>query len=114
MHQTTDSENLGKSLKGENLNFLMWEQILTGRTTFALAGNLKGIKFHIFPREAGHNEPHCHVEYQGHFISISLISYTVIAGNLPSKQVNQAVIWVKENIGVLKKFWNEYHEEIVA
>lgn len=102
------------SLRDENISFLTWEQILTGRTTFARVANYKGIIFKIYPKEMGHNEPHCHVSYQGFNISISLISYQVLSGNLPLKQQKDAIKWVENNIEILKKYWNEYHEEIVA
>ncbi len=102
------------NLKEENLDFIIWEQILTGRMTFTTIEKYRGIVFKIYPKEKGHNEPHCHISYQGKNISISLISFNVLEGNLPPKQQTQALDWVKKNIETLKKYWNTYHEEIVA
>lgn len=98
----------------EGLDFTIWEQILTGKLTFAQVAKDKGIKFSIYPKEEGHNEPHCHVEYQGNNISISLISFTVLAGNIPPQRQKMAIDWVKRNIQTLMKCWNTYHSEMVA
>lgn len=102
------------SLKDEKIDFLIWEQILTGKMTFVSIANFRGIVFKIYPKENGHNEPHCHVSYQGKNISISLISYQVLDGNIPPKQQKQAIAWIKDNIDVIKKYWDTYHEDIVA
>ncbi|NLN49103.1 MAG: DUF4160 domain-containing protein [Clostridiales bacterium] len=79
------------ALRDEKISFFMWEQILTGRSTFVSVATLKGIKFEIRPKEKGHNEPHCHVSYQGKNISVSLMSFQVLEGNIPSKQQKQAI-----------------------
>lgn len=104
------------ALKDEKINFIIWEQILTGKLTFAKVGEYKGIKFYIYPKEQGHNEPHLHVKYQSFEVSISLLTHEVLAGNLPPQRQKQAVKWCKDksNQTVLKKYWNEYHEEVVA
>lgn len=102
------------NLKDERLNFFIWEQILTGRATFAKVGTLKGIVFEIRTKEQGHNQPHCHVRYAGAEVSISLVDCSVLAGNIPTKQQKVASQWVEQNIDVLKKYWNTYHKEIVA
>lgn len=102
------------ALRDEKISFFIWEQILTGRSTFVSIATLKGIKFEIRPKEKGHNEPHCHVSYQGKNVSVSLISFQILKGNIPPMQQKQAIEWVRENIEVLKKYWNNYHEEIVA
>ena len=101
-------------LKDEKINFSIWEQILTGKITFAKVGEFKGIKLFIYPKEQGHNEPHLHAEYQDAEISISLISFKVLAGNLSPKQQKQAIDWCKNHRSMLEKYWNEYHEVIVA
>jgi hypothetical protein len=102
------------ALKDEGINFFIWEQILTGKSTFVKMGKDKGIKFFIYPKEEGHYEPHFHAKYQDAEISISLISFQVLAGNLPPRQQKQAIDWCKDNIETLKKYWGKYHEEIVA
>ena len=104
------------ALKDEKISFTIWEQILTGKLTFAKVGEYKGIKFYIYPKEQGHNEPHLHVKYQDFEVSISLISYEVLSGNLPPQRQKQAVEWCKNenNKVVLERYWNQYHEEIVA
>jgi hypothetical protein len=102
------------SLKDEKLNFIAWESILTGITRFVTVAQYRGIRFEIRPKERGHNEPHCHVSYQGCEVSVSLIDYDILDGNIPPKQLKLASQWVKNNIDVLKKYWDEYHDEIVA
>jgi hypothetical protein len=102
------------ALRDEKINFTIWEQILTGKLTFAKAADYRGITIIIHPKEQGHNEPHLHAKYQDAEISISLISFEVLAGNLPPKQQKQAIDWCKDNRPILEKYWNEYHEEIVA
>jgi len=102
------------ALKDENINFTIWEQILTGKLTFVKAAEYKGITIIIHPKELGHNEPHLHAKYQDSEISISLIHLRFLVGNLPQKQQKQAVDWCKTNRLILEKYWNEYHEEIVA
>jgi hypothetical protein len=102
------------TLKNEKINFAIWEQILTGKLTFAKVAEYKGISISIYPKEQGHNEPHLHAKYQDAEISVSLISFEVLAGNLPPKQQVQAINWCKNNRLILEKYWNEYHEEIVA
>jgi len=92
----------------------MWEQILTGRITFARVGELKGILFEIRPKESQHNTPHCHVSYAGKAVSVSLVDYSILDGNIPIKQQKQASEWIEDHIDVLRKYWNNYHAEIVA
>ena len=99
-------------LKDEKLNFIELGKILLGKS-FARIANVKGLKFEVRPKEKGHNEPHCHVSYQGRYISISLINLTVLEGNLPPKQQKQASEWVKENVKILRNHWNEYQQIVV-
>lgn len=101
-------------LSDEKINFNIWEQILTGKITFAKVGEHKGIKIYIYPKEQGHNEPHLHAKYQDSEISISLISFTVLGGNLSPRQQKQAIDWCIDHKPVLEKYWNEYQESIVA
>jgi hypothetical protein len=104
------------ALKDEKINFMIWEQILTGILTFAKVGEYKGIKFYIYPKEQGHSEPHLHVKYQGFEVSISLMSFKILSGNIPPQRQKQAIEWCKKesNKFVLEKYWDKYHEEIVA
>jgi hypothetical protein len=101
-------------LRDEKIPFILWEQYLTGRITYAKVGEYKGIRLSIRPAEQGHNEPHLHAAYQGKEISISLISFKVLAGNLSPQQQKQAIGWCKNNRKVLEKYWDQYHDEIVA
>ena len=77
---------------------------------FVNVGKIGSITFEIKTKEKGHNEPHCHVKYQGREISISLLEgHKILAGNLNEKQQAMAVKWVEDNISILKQYWNEYH-----
>jgi len=72
-------------------------------------GRYKQIIFEIRTKEQGHNAPHLHAHYEDENISISLIDFSVLAGNIPAKQKKLAVCWVKEHIDFLRSKWNEYH-----
>ncbi len=72
-------------------------------------GSRGSIIFEIRTKEQGHNVPHVHAHYGSDNISISLIDFSVLAGNIPKKQEKVAVEWVKKNINNLKDRWNEYH-----
>ena len=98
----------------KEINFILWVQFLTGRTTFAQAGEYKGIKFHIRTKENGHKHPHIHVEYQGKWVSISLITFEVLSGKLHPQQRKSAIKWCKDNSSELKRNWAKYHGKIVA
>ena len=67
-------------------------------------GEEKDIKFDVYTRD--HNPPHVHAKYGKYEISISLLNYEVIAGNIPGKNQNIAVKWVKENKDMLLNYWN--------
>ena len=62
-----------------------------------------GIVIEIRNKEDGHNQPHVHVKYQGDNISISLIDFKILAGNIPKKNQKIAVDWVKDNADDLRK-----------
>ncbi len=100
-----------KEFNQENYKQLgQWQFILEIPITFAKVGQIKSITFEIRTKENGHNEPHCHVKYQGQEISISLLEgHRILAGNLNRKQQAEAIKWVKENIIILRQYWNEYH-----
>lgn len=54
-----------------------------------------GIIVSIFYEEnERHHLPHIHVRYQGMKASISIEDGTVLAGNLPSKQIKMVQVWV--------------------
>lgn len=72
-------------------------------------GTRGSIIFEIRTKEQGHNTPHLHAHYGNKNISISLIDFSVLAGNIPAKQERIAIEWTKQNIDVLKSKWNEYH-----
>ncbi|GEM_PF-6093047 len=91
----------------ENINLLLKAfEIYSIR---AQVGNRGAIIFEIRTKEQGHNTPHLHAKYENKNISISLVDYSVLSGNLHSKQAKIAVEWTRENIDFLKKKWNEYH-----
>ena len=71
----------------------------------ARVGDFKKIEFHV--RSGDHNPPHVHAIFDHKYqISISLIDFKVIAGNLPSKNQNIAIKWVKKNQNKLLNEWN--------
>lgn len=72
-------------------------------------GQIKGITFEIRSKEAGHGTPHVHASYENKNISISLLDFSVLAGNLSGKQTRLAVKYVKENRKILLEKWDEYH-----
>lgn len=58
-------------------------------------GEFKKIKFIVHTRE--HNPPHVHAIYDKYEISISLKDFKVLSGNIPEKNKNIAIKWVKNN-----------------
>lgn len=73
----------------------------------ARVGHINGIQFDVRSKESNHNIPHIHARYGGFEISISLVDYKVLAGNLPSKQQKKAVNWVKTNKNLLLTRWSD-------
>lgn len=67
-------------------------------------GEIKGIKFDVYTRD--HNPPHVHAKYDKYEISISLIDFKVLVGNIPEKNKNIAIKWVKKNKDMLLNEWN--------
>lgn len=94
------------------LNLLvMWEHIFTGVMCYRdTVERTHGIRFEIRPIEMGHNIPHCHACFGNQNISISLVDFKVLAGNIPNQKQAFAVEWVKKNIDTLKPHWNKYHK----
>lgn len=72
-------------------------------------GQTKGITFEIRSKEAGHGTPHVHARYENKNISISLLDFSVLAGNLSDRQTRLAIDYVKENRNKLLEKWGEYH-----
>jgi len=75
----------------------------------AKVGKIKNIVFEIRTKENGHNIPHVHAKYENLNISISLINFEILAGNLPHKNEMLAVHWVKDNADMLCERWKDYN-----
>ena len=89
---------------------VIWEVVFTGVLNYRdTVERTHGIRFEIRPKEKGHNVEHCHACYENQNISISLIDFSVIAGNIPIQKQRFAVEWVKMNIDVLRLNWDKYH-----
>lgn len=73
-------------------------------------GVLDGMKFLIHPNEGNHKTPHIHAELAEFKISISLIDFSIIAGNLPKRNTKAAIDWVKKNHDWLISEWDDTHE----
>ncbi len=67
-------------------------------------GNCKGIEFIVHTRD--HNPPHVHAKYDKYEISVSLIDFSILAGNIPKKNKNLAVKWIKDNKDYILEYWN--------
>lgn len=104
-HEATDSD-IQSQLRGLALWELVFEGVMCYRDTVE---RTHGIAFEIRPKEQGHNVPHCHARYGNQNISISLIDFSILAGNIPSQKAAFAVQWVRVNINILKPHWNKYH-----
>lgn len=95
---------INESIKHNTLDFLhdfglngfqySFFELLEKRVKVSRRGS---IIFEVRTKEQGHNEPHIHAEYQGMNISISLITFEVLAGNLPPKLQKSAVEWTKQH-----------------
>ena len=93
---------------------VMWELVFDGVISYRdTVERTHGIQFEIRPKEQGHNVPHCHACYENQNISISLLDFSVLAGNIPSQKARFAVRWVSDNIDILKPYWNKYHVMVV-
>lgn len=66
-------------------------------------GETKQIKFIVHTND--HNPPHIHAKYDKYEISISLLDFSVLAGNIPLKNKNIAIKWVKEHKKYLFDCW---------
>ena len=72
-------------------------------------GETKGILFEVRTKEMGHYIPHVHAEYQGEYISISLVDCSVLAGNIPNEKKAIAVAYVKNNREKILNEWVDIH-----
>ena len=63
----------------------------------------KQIKFSVHTND--HNPQHIHAKYDKYEISISLLDFSVLAGNIPLKNKNIAIKWVKNNQKYLVDCW---------
>lgn len=89
---------------------VLWECVFNGVTCFRdTVERTHGIRFEIRPKEMGHNIPHCHACFGDQNISISLIDFSILAGNIPPQKSKFAVRWVEANINTLKTHWDKYH-----
>ena len=68
-------------------------------------GEYKQIKFFVHTRD--HNPPRVHAQYDKYEVLISLKDFSIVAGNIPSKNMTKARKWVKSNKDYLLKYWNE-------
>lgn len=104
-YKTTDSE-----IQSQLVNLMLWEPVFTGITFYRdTVERTHGIRFEIRPKEAGHNVPHRHASVGSQNISISLIDFKVLAGNIPHQKQKFAVDWVRCNIDILRLHWDKYH-----
>lgn len=93
---------------------MIWSIIFSGLIDYRdTVYRMQGVRFEIRPAEMGHNVPHCHASYQGQNVSISLVDFSVLAGNIPKMKQGFAQGFVKANREVFKKFWNEYHDFVI-
>lgn len=99
-----------EQIQSQLTKLAIWEHVFDGilcrRDTVE---RTHGIRFEIRPKEMGHNTPHCHACFENQNISISLVDFTVLAGNITGNCQRFAIMWVKENAEVLRQHWNKYH-----
>lgn len=103
--EITDEE-IQSQLRG----LVLWELVFIGVTCYRdTVERTHGIRFEIRPKEKGHNVPHCHARFGNQNISISLVDFTILAGNIHPQKSKFALRWVEENISTLKAHWDKYH-----
>jgi len=65
-----------------------------------------GILIAMYYEDTGrHNKPHIHVRYQGKKGSISIEDGSVLAGDLPSKQLRLVIAWIAIHKDALLAAW---------
>ena len=69
----------------------------------ARVGKKRQIEFIVHTND--HNPPHIHAKYDKYEITISLLDFSVLAGNIPLKNKNIAIKWVKNNQKYLLDCW---------
>lgn len=110
IEQSREQTTIDKGIQSQLCGLVLWELVFAGVTSYRdTVERTHGIRFEIRPKEQGHNVPHCHACFENQNLSISLIDFSILAGNIPQQKVNFAVRWVKENIDVLKVHWDKYH-----
>ena len=65
-----------------------------------------GIIIALFYEDTGrHNKPHIHVRYQGHKASVLIEDGTVLAGDIPIKQLRMVQVWIDIHQDELMADW---------
>ncbi|MDE6660302.1 MAG: DUF4160 domain-containing protein [Anaeroplasmataceae bacterium] len=64
-----------------------------------------GIIIRMYFQQAEHNPPHLHAIYNEYIAVISLIDFTVIEGELPSKALTLVLEWMKLHKEDLLEIW---------
>jgi hypothetical protein len=91
-------------------NNIIWERVFDGIISYrGTVYRKSGVRIEIRPKEAGHNVPHCHAIYGNQNVSISLVDYAILAGNINPQKEKIAIMWVKGNHEKLKEYWEGYH-----
>lgn len=65
-----------------------------------------GIIIRMYFRGVEHNPPHIHAIYGEDIASISIIDFSIIAGDLPKKAHELVITWMKEHQNELMEMWN--------
>lgn len=68
---------------------------------------ISGVVIAIFFED--HNPPHVHVSYAEHSAKLVIADGSILAGSLPSKQLQQAVEWLDRNRAHAIAKWNEFN-----
>lgn len=82
-------------------------EIIEIRAKVGIVGN---IIMELRMKEEGHNIPHIHAKYENNNISISLVDFSVLAGNIPKKNQKIAIQWTRDNQLLLRNKWNGTHQ----
>jgi hypothetical protein len=99
-----------QKIQSQLRGLVLWEFVFDGvRGWRDTVERTHGIRFEIRPKEQGHNVPHVHACFGGQNISISLLDFSILAGNIPHLKAQAAIRWVKANIDILSAHWDKYH-----
>ncbi len=108
--QSSQKETTDKEIQSQLRGLVLWELVFDGVISYRdTVERTHGIQFEIRSKEQGHNVPHCHACYGNQNVSISLLDFSILAGNIPSQKAKFAARWVRDNIDILKPYWNKYH-----